>query len=80
MAYKIETVLSKDQILETYLNQIYFGQGAYGVSAAAQTYFGKDVSKLTVSEAAFWRVCPSRQIIIPRTKILSVPRNVKSMC
>jgi penicillin-binding protein 1A len=52
LAYKIETVLSKDQILETYLNQIYFGQGAYGASAAAQTYFGKDVSKLTVSEAA----------------------------
>ena len=52
LAYKIETVLSKDQILETYLNQIYFGQGAYGVSAAAQTYFGKDVSKLTVPEAA----------------------------
>jgi penicillin-binding protein 1A len=52
LAYKMETVLSKDQILETYLNQIYFGQGAYGVSAAAQTYFGKDVSKLTVPEAA----------------------------
>lgn len=52
LAYKIETVLTKDQILETYLNQIYFGQGAYGVSAAAQTYFGKDVSKLTVPESA----------------------------
>ena len=52
LAYKIETVLSKEQILETYLNQIYFGQGAYGVSAAAQTYFGKDVAKVTVPEAA----------------------------
>jgi len=52
LAYKIESVLSKDQILETYLNQIYFGQGAYGVSAAVQTYFGKDLSKLTLPEAA----------------------------
>jgi penicillin-binding protein 1A len=52
LAYKIETVLTKEQILETYLNQIYFGQGAYGVSAAAQTYFSKDVSSLTVPEAA----------------------------
>src|SRR5579884_3814701 len=52
LAYKIETVLSKDQILETYLNHIYFGQGAYGVAAAAQTYFAKDLSQLTVAEAA----------------------------
>jgi len=52
LAYKIESVLTKDQILETYLNQIYFGQGAYGVSAAVQTYFGKDVSKLTLPEGA----------------------------
>lgn len=52
LAYKIETVLTKDQILETYLNHIYFGQGAYGVAAAAQTYFAKDLSQLTLPEAA----------------------------
>lgn len=53
LAYKMELVLTKEQILELYLNQIYFGQGAYGVAAAAQTYFGKELPKLTVAEAAF---------------------------
>jgi penicillin-binding protein 1A len=53
LAYKMELVSSKEQILETYLNQIYFGQGAYGVAAAAQSYFGKDLSALSVAEAAF---------------------------
>ncbi|WP_447979126.1 penicillin-binding protein 1A [Candidatus Nitrospira bockiana] len=52
LAYKMETVLSKEQILETYLNQIYFGQGAYGVRAAVQTYFGKPLAELTLPEAA----------------------------
>ena len=52
LAYKIELVLSKEQILEMYLNQIYFGQGAYGVAAAAQTYFGKDLGKLALAESA----------------------------
>jgi penicillin-binding protein 1A len=49
----MELVLTKDQILELYLNQIYFGQGAYGVASAAQTYFGKDLSALTIGESAF---------------------------
>jgi penicillin-binding protein 1A len=49
----MEAVLTKEQILETYLNQIYFGQGAYGVASAAQTYFGKDISQLTLAESAF---------------------------
>ncbi len=53
LAYKMELVSTKEQILETYLNQIYFGQGAYGVAAAAQSYFGKDLSQLTLAEAAF---------------------------
>ncbi len=53
LAYKMELVLTKDQILELYLNQIYFGQGAYGVASAAQTYFGKDLSALTIGESAF---------------------------
>lgn len=51
LAYRIDRSLSKDQILELYLNQIYFGSGAYGVEAAAQTYFGKHASQLTMSEA-----------------------------
>ena len=52
MAYKIERHLTKDQILEVYLNQIYLGQRAYGFASAAQTYFGKQLSELTIGEAA----------------------------
>jgi penicillin-binding protein 1A len=52
LAYKMELILTKEEILELYLNQIYFGQGAYGVVAAAQTYFGKSLSELTLGEAA----------------------------
>src|SRR3989338_5705826 len=52
LAYKIEKNLSKDQILYLYLNQIYLGNGAYGVQAAAETYFGKEVQNLNLSEAA----------------------------
>jgi penicillin-binding protein 1A len=53
LAYKMELILTKEQILELYLNQIYFGQGAYGVAAAAQTYFGKALSELTLGETGF---------------------------
>lgn len=51
LAYRIDQSLTKDQILELYLNQIYFGSGAYGVEAAAQTYFNRHASELTLSEA-----------------------------
>ncbi len=53
LAYKMETVSGKEQILETYLSQIYFGQGAYGVASAAQSYFGKDITTLSLAESAF---------------------------
>lgn len=52
LAWKIEQNLSKDQILEVYMNQIYLGQRAYGFSSAAQIYFGKDLKDLTIAEAA----------------------------
>jgi membrane peptidoglycan carboxypeptidase len=52
VAAKITKQESKDQILEDYLNTIYFGRGAYGIQAASQAYFAKDVQDLTVSEAA----------------------------
>lgn len=52
LTFKIEASLSKNQILELYLNQIYLGQRSYGFSAAARTYFGKSVSELTPAEAA----------------------------
>ena len=53
LAIKMEQILGKDQILELYLNQIYFGHGAYGVQSAAQTYFNKDIGQVTLPEAAF---------------------------
>jgi penicillin-binding protein 1A len=53
LALKMEQILGKEQILELYLNQIYFGHGAYGVQSAAQTYFGKDVGQVTMAEAAY---------------------------
>jgi penicillin-binding protein 1A len=52
LARRIEKELSKEQILTIYLNQIYLGHGAYGVQAAAETYFGKNVGDLTLAEAA----------------------------
>ncbi|WP_246174031.1 penicillin-binding protein 1A [Paraburkholderia hayleyella] len=52
LAYKIERALSKDQILELYMNQIYLGQRAYGFAAAARVYFGKDLKDITLGEAA----------------------------
>jgi len=51
-ALKIETVLDKDQILTAYLNQIYLGEGRWGLQNAAQLYFGKNVEKLTLEESA----------------------------
>lgn len=52
LAIQLERKLSKDQILEAYLNTIFLGNNAYGVQSAAQVYFGKDVSKLTIAEDA----------------------------
>src|SRR5262245_53843889 len=52
LAYKIESNLSKDQILEIYINQIYLGQRAYGFAAASQIYFGKALKDVTLAEAA----------------------------
>jgi penicillin-binding protein 1A len=52
LAYKIENNLSKDEILELYVNQIFLGQRAYGFAAASQIYFGKPLSQVSVAEAA----------------------------
>jgi penicillin-binding protein 1A len=52
LAWKIEQNLSKDQILEVYMNQIYLGQRAYGFASAAQIYFGKNLPDITLAEAA----------------------------
>ena len=52
LAYRIESVLSKDQILELYMNQIYLGQRTHGFASAARTYFNKRLQDLTLAEAA----------------------------
>jgi membrane peptidoglycan carboxypeptidase len=52
IAVKLDREYSKDQILEWYLNTIYFGRGAYGIEAASRAYFGVDVDKLTVTQGA----------------------------
>jgi penicillin-binding protein 1A len=52
LSFKIENNLSKDEILQLYINQIYLGQRAYGFSAAANTYFGKELSDLSIAETA----------------------------
>jgi len=52
LAYRLEQIMSKDEILGRYLNTVYFGNGAYGVQAAAETYFGKNIGDVTWPEAA----------------------------
>lgn len=52
LTFKIEHSLSKDEILQLYINQIYLGQRAYGFAAAAQVYFGKPLGQVTIAEAA----------------------------
>jgi penicillin-binding protein 1A len=58
LAYRIEDVLSKEEILEIYLNEIFLGRNAYGVQAASQAYFQKDVDALTLPEAAYLAILP----------------------
>lgn len=59
LALKIEKQFSKNEILEFYLNQIYFGAGAYGINSAANIYFGKDVKSLTLAQCAILAGLPA---------------------
>jgi penicillin-binding protein 1A len=58
LARRIESVLTKEQILELYLNQIFLGRNAYGVQAAARAYFDKDVDQLALHEMAYLAILP----------------------
>ena len=58
LAERLEQRLTKDEVLELYLNRIYFGAGAYGIEAAAQTYFGKPPQRLTLAESALLAALP----------------------
>lgn len=58
LAFRLESTLSKEQILELYLNSMFLGRNAYGIQAASRAYFDKDVSELTIPEAAYLAVLP----------------------
>ncbi|HAV66058.1 TPA: penicillin-binding protein [Patescibacteria group bacterium] len=58
LAFEIEQIYSKDKILELYLNEIPYGNSAYGIEAAAQTYFGKDIKDIALPEAALLAALP----------------------
>jgi penicillin-binding protein 1A len=58
LATRLESTLSKDQILELYLNEIFLGQNSYGVTAAAQVYFAKSLEELTLAEIAYLAALP----------------------
>lgn len=58
MAYKLEQVLTKDEVLELYLDRIYFGANTFGLDGAARTYFGKPASQLNLPEAALLAALP----------------------
>ena len=68
LAFKINNSLSKDKILELYLNKIYFGHGAYGIKFAALTYFGKDINTLSIEEAALLASLPQAPSKLDPTK------------
>ncbi|MCX7358751.1 MAG: penicillin-binding protein 1A [Alphaproteobacteria bacterium] len=76
VAQRIERVLDKDRVLELYLNQIYLGNRAYGVAAAALNYFDKPLSELTVSEAAYLAILPKgpSNYQLPRNRERAIDR------
>lgn len=68
LAYRINKVYSKDRILELYLNQIYLGNGAYGVTSAALSYFNKDLKNVTLEEAALLAALPKAPSLLDPTR------------
>ena len=58
LSIRLEQLFSKEEILEIYLNQIYYGHGTYGVEAASRNYFGKHVEDLTIEECAMIAALP----------------------
>ena len=68
MAFRIEKTISKDKILEIYLNHIYLGKGSYGIADACNSYFGKPMERLEPHEAAFLASIPSAPMIYINNK------------
>ncbi|AFM25015.1 penicillin-binding protein 1A [Desulfomonile tiedjei] len=75
LAFRIEKGLRKEQILDIYLNEIYLGKGAYGVEAAARTYFGKRASELTLGEGAFLAALVSNPSRLSKASELTTARS-----
>ncbi|MDW9478981.1 penicillin-binding protein 1A [Sinorhizobium meliloti] len=71
LAIKVDKAVGKQRIVEIYLNESYLGEGAYGVVAAARTYFGKDISELSVSEAAVLAALPQAPSVVNPVKNLA---------
>lgn len=74
LAVKIEQTFTKKEILELYLNQVYYGNGAYGAEAAARTYFGKSCRKLTLGQAAFLAGLPQRPSVYGQNRDAALAR------
>jgi len=75
LAYKIEDSLTKDQILELYMNQIYLGQRSYGFSSAARSYYGKTLDQLSLAETAMLAGLPQNPA---RTNPVSNPKRAQA--
>ncbi|MBO9706799.1 MAG: PBP1A family penicillin-binding protein [Caulobacter sp.] len=71
MAHRLEQVLSKDEVLELYLNRVFFGANTFGVDGASRTYFGKPASQLTLSEAALLASLPKAPSRLALTRDMS---------
>ena len=80
LTYKLEQQLTKDQILEIYMNQIYLGNRSYGFAAAAETYFGKPLQDISLAEAAMLAGLPQAPSAnnpisnLPRARIRQIGR------
>jgi len=71
---RVERNLSRDNILEIYLNESYFGRGTYGVAAAAMSYFGKPLGLLSIDQIAFIAALPRAPTLLSRRKDIAVDR------
>ncbi|SFI94298.1 PBP1A family penicillin-binding protein [Caulobacter sp. UNC279MFTsu5.1] len=71
MAHRLEQVLTKDEVLELYLNRVFFGANTFGVDGASRTYFGKSASQLTLSEAALLASLPKAPSRLALTRDMS---------
>jgi penicillin-binding protein 1A len=76
LAFMVERRYSKQEILEMYLNKIYFGNGAYGIQAASRIYFGKKVNELSLSQAAFLAGLPKAPNLYSKIEEATARRNV----